>query len=117
VRSAALKKSAVGDDGTILCCSCIPKTSVQLEALNGLLEAESVNTQLLRFSRSFMTLMASPSCIVRPAMVTTPGWASRQRAAFSPGSTTSRLTSSAVSLRLTQAASPVAGDHDSCVMR
>lgn len=28
----ALKKSAVGDDGTILCCSCVPKTSVQLEA-------------------------------------------------------------------------------------
>ena len=29
---SALKKSAIGDDGTILCCSCIPKTSVQLEA-------------------------------------------------------------------------------------
>ena len=28
----ALKKSAVCDDGTILCCSCVPKTSVQLEA-------------------------------------------------------------------------------------
>ena len=27
----ALKKSAVGNDGTILCCSCIPKTSLQLE--------------------------------------------------------------------------------------
>ena len=29
---SALKKSAIGDDGTILCCSCIPKTSIQLEA-------------------------------------------------------------------------------------
>ena len=29
---SALKKSAIADDGTILCCSCIPKTSVQLEA-------------------------------------------------------------------------------------
>lgn len=28
----ALKKSAIGGDGTILCCSCIPKTSLQLEA-------------------------------------------------------------------------------------
>lgn len=27
----ALKKSAVSEDGTILCCSCIPKTSLQLE--------------------------------------------------------------------------------------
>ena len=27
----ALKKSAVGEDGTILCCSCVPKTSLQLE--------------------------------------------------------------------------------------
>ncbi|MNL48082.1 Xylene monooxygenase electron transfer component [compost metagenome] len=27
----ALKKSAISDDGTILCCSCIPKTSLQLE--------------------------------------------------------------------------------------
>ncbi|MDU1027577.1 MAG: hypothetical protein E7A38_18635, partial [Leclercia adecarboxylata] len=27
-----LKKSAIGGDGTILCCSCVPKTSVQLEA-------------------------------------------------------------------------------------
>lgn len=26
----ALKKSAIGDDGTILCCSCVPKTSLQL---------------------------------------------------------------------------------------
>ena len=29
---SALKKSAIGNDGTILCCSCVPKTSVQLEA-------------------------------------------------------------------------------------
>ncbi|MGX5147384.1 2Fe-2S iron-sulfur cluster-binding protein, partial [Enterobacter hormaechei] len=29
---SALKKSAIGSDGTILCCSCVPKTSVQLEA-------------------------------------------------------------------------------------
>lgn len=29
---SALKKSAIGGDGTILCCSCVPKTSVQLEA-------------------------------------------------------------------------------------
>jgi hypothetical protein len=29
---SALKKTAIGDDGTILCCSCIPKTSIQLEA-------------------------------------------------------------------------------------
>lgn len=27
---SALKKSAIGDDGTILCCSCIPKTTLQL---------------------------------------------------------------------------------------
>jgi len=29
---SALKKSAIGNDGTILCCSCVPKTSLQLEA-------------------------------------------------------------------------------------
>lgn len=29
---SALKKSAIGSDGTILCCSCVPKTSLQLEA-------------------------------------------------------------------------------------
>nr|WP_226795106.1 YcbX family protein [Citrobacter freundii] len=27
-----LKKSAIGDDGTILCCSCIPKTAIRLES-------------------------------------------------------------------------------------
>lgn len=27
-----LKKSAMGDDGTILCCSCVPKTAVRLES-------------------------------------------------------------------------------------
>nr|WP_284143394.1 YcbX family protein [Citrobacter portucalensis] len=27
-----LKKSAMGDDGTILCCSCIPKTAIRLES-------------------------------------------------------------------------------------
>jgi uncharacterized protein YcbX/ferredoxin len=26
----ALKKSAIGNDGTILCCSCVPKTALQL---------------------------------------------------------------------------------------
>ena len=25
-----LKKSAMGDDGTILCCSCVPKTALKL---------------------------------------------------------------------------------------
>lgn len=25
-----LKKSAIGDDGTILCCSCVPKTALKL---------------------------------------------------------------------------------------
>ncbi|EPR7353528.1 2Fe-2S iron-sulfur cluster-binding protein, partial [Escherichia coli] len=25
-----LKKSATGDDGTILCCSCVPKTALKL---------------------------------------------------------------------------------------
>nr|WP_318382134.1 YcbX family protein [uncultured Enterobacter sp.] len=29
---SALKKSAINDDGTILCCSCIPKTPLKLEA-------------------------------------------------------------------------------------
>ncbi|HHU7856542.1 TPA: hypothetical protein ACULD5_005079, partial [Escherichia coli] len=24
------KKSATGDDGTILCCSCVPKTALKL---------------------------------------------------------------------------------------
>ncbi|HGD9190169.1 TPA: hypothetical protein ACI7H6_002272, partial [Escherichia coli] len=24
------KKSAMGDDGTILCCSCVPKTALKL---------------------------------------------------------------------------------------
>nr|WP_272904437.1 YcbX family protein [Citrobacter portucalensis] len=27
-----LKKSAMGDDGTILCCSCVPKTAIRLES-------------------------------------------------------------------------------------
>nr|WP_264476810.1 YcbX family protein [Citrobacter europaeus] len=27
-----LKKSAIGDDGTILCCSCVPKTTIRLES-------------------------------------------------------------------------------------
>nr|WP_265095498.1 YcbX family protein [Citrobacter freundii] len=27
-----LKKSAIGDDGTILCCSCVPKTAIRLES-------------------------------------------------------------------------------------
>nr|WP_256495833.1 YcbX family protein [Citrobacter freundii] len=27
-----LKKSAIGDEGTILCCSCIPKTAIRLES-------------------------------------------------------------------------------------
>ncbi len=27
---SALKKSAIGNDGTILCCSCVPKTSLRL---------------------------------------------------------------------------------------
>lgn len=29
-RSHAAKKSATGDDGTILCCSCVPKTALKL---------------------------------------------------------------------------------------
>lgn len=29
---SAMKKSAIGQDGTILCCSCIPKTALRLEA-------------------------------------------------------------------------------------
>ncbi len=29
---SALKKSAIGNDGTILCCSCIPKTALTLES-------------------------------------------------------------------------------------
>jgi ferredoxin len=27
----ALKKSAIGDDGTILSCSCVPKTALRLK--------------------------------------------------------------------------------------
>nr|WP_261175458.1 YcbX family protein [Citrobacter freundii] len=29
---SSLKKSAIGDDGTILCCSCVPKTAIRLES-------------------------------------------------------------------------------------
>lgn len=29
-RSHAAEKSAMGDDGTILCCSCVPKTALKL---------------------------------------------------------------------------------------
>lgn len=41
-----LKKSAIGDDGTILCCSCVPKTALKLAALDCLFEAEAVNINL-----------------------------------------------------------------------
>lgn len=41
-----LKKSAMGDDGTILCCSCVPQNGNQAGELNRLLKAETVNNGL-----------------------------------------------------------------------